>query len=54
VLLNRHVPLEECHINCEVFDEADDVDVDCRTRHAVSKCHVRVLIVDFDVLGSKI
>jgi hypothetical protein len=47
VLLNRHVPLEECRINCEGFD---DVDVDCWIRHAVSKCHVRVLIVDFGML----
>jgi hypothetical protein len=54
VLLNRHVPLEECHINVEGFDDAD-VDVDHWIRHAVSKCHVRVLIVEFDILvGSKI
>ncbi|XP_051228915.1 F-box protein At5g03100-like isoform X2 [Lolium perenne] len=50
VLLNRHVPLEECHINFEGFDEAHDVDVDRWIRHSVSKCHVRVLIVDFGML----
>jgi hypothetical protein len=50
VLLNRHVPLEECHINFEGFVEAHDVDVDRWIRHSVSKCHVRVLIVDFGML----
>ena len=54
VLLNRFVPLEECHICIEEFYELDDVEADRWIRHALSKCHVGVLIVDIDTeFGSK-
>uniref|UniRef100_A0ACD5W4L7 Uncharacterized protein n=1 Tax=Avena sativa TaxID=4498 RepID=A0ACD5W4L7_AVESA len=46
VLLSRHVPLDECHVNIEELCDVGDAEVDSWIRHAVSKCHVRVLIVD--------
>jgi hypothetical protein len=48
VLLNRHLPLDECHIIIEEFYELDDADVDQWIRHVVSKCNVGVLVVDID------
>jgi hypothetical protein len=49
VLLNRHVPLDECHINIDELCEVDDAEVQNWIRHAVSKCYARVLIVDIDL-----
>uniref|UniRef100_A0ACD5ZR45 Uncharacterized protein n=1 Tax=Avena sativa TaxID=4498 RepID=A0ACD5ZR45_AVESA len=54
LLLSRHLPLEEFHVNVEGFNEVDDVDVDRWIRDAVSKCHAGVLLVDIDTeLGCK-
>ncbi|KAK1692559.1 hypothetical protein QYE76_009256 [Lolium multiflorum] len=49
VLLNRHVPLDECHINIDELCEVDDAEVQNWITHAVSECYVRVLIVDTDL-----
>lgn len=55
VLLNCNVRLEECHVSVKGLDEVEDVDVDHWIRHALSKCYVRVLLVDIDMeIGSKI
>lgn len=48
MLLNRYAPLDECHINIEEFYELDDVEADRWIRHAVSECHVGVLVVNID------
>jgi hypothetical protein len=44
VLLSRHVPLDECHINLDEFCNVDDAEFENWIRHAMSECHVRVLI----------
>jgi hypothetical protein len=51
MLINRHVPLDELHIDIDEFCEVDDAELDNWIRHAVFKCHVRVLVVvtDLDV-----